>query len=65
MVLYTATLEDAEEICKYLGSNCIVCRYDWCDIAVDGVTDIRVFNATERLVDVVAKELNYTKHLES
>jgi hypothetical protein len=62
---YVRTLEDAEEICKILGSNCLVCHYDWCDVAVDGENSIHVFNATERIVDVVAKELNYTEHLES
>jgi hypothetical protein len=61
MVYYVRTLEEAEAVCRYLGSNCLVCHYDWCDIAVDGEYSIHVFNATERLVDVVTKRIELYK----
>ena len=57
MVMYVDDLKKAEEICEKLGSPCIICNYEWCDIGVEGFKGIYVVNARKSLVDEVMERM--------
>jgi len=47
--LYVKNIEEAKKICKSI-SPCFICKYDWCDVAVEDQDGITVLNARKPLV---------------